>query len=193
MVTCSATAKSTGQRCRRAPLKGSSVCLVHGASAGQVRAAAARRVTEAKVLAVYEKFVPNGHGPVDVVAELERLVAKVVGFSDFATARIEALTSQQWAEFDPRTQAEIALFQQVLRDAGRLLTEVARLGLDARWVQARRDAAEAKVWADNKVADLVADVVERGLYRLELTERQWELARSVFPEEFMRLKGPADD
>lgn len=40
---CTATAKSTGERCGRAALPGAKVCRFHGAGAPQVRAAAGRR------------------------------------------------------------------------------------------------------------------------------------------------------
>ena len=95
-----------------------------------MRAAAARRVAEAEALATFERYSPNGSGPVYMLAALEALVARVTAFADFATARIETLTAQEWAAFGRRTAAEVDLFRQACRDAGRLLTDVARLGLD---------------------------------------------------------------
>jgi hypothetical protein len=109
---------------------------------------------------VYEKFSPNGHGPVDVIAELERLLGRMVAFSDFATARIEALTAEQWAAFSPRTAAEVDLFRAALRDAGRLLAETAKLGLIERAIAARHDAEEAHILAHRRVAERVADVID---------------------------------
>ena len=44
MVTCTATAKSTGARCRRSPVAGATVCQVHGGAAPQVKAAAKERL-----------------------------------------------------------------------------------------------------------------------------------------------------
>lgn len=41
--TCTATAKGTGKRCQRDPVKGASVCHMHGGAAPQVQQAAARR------------------------------------------------------------------------------------------------------------------------------------------------------
>jgi hypothetical protein len=43
-VRCHATAKSTGQTCRRYAIAGSWVCWVHGGAIGHVRAAADRRL-----------------------------------------------------------------------------------------------------------------------------------------------------
>lgn len=44
---CTATAKSTGERCKQAALPGAKVCRFHGAGAPQVRAAAGRRHAQA--------------------------------------------------------------------------------------------------------------------------------------------------
>ncbi len=54
---CTATAKATGERCKRAAAPGGTVCVKHGGGAPQVRAAAARRVerqaAEAELAAVF--------------------------------------------------------------------------------------------------------------------------------------------
>ena len=43
---CTATAKSTGERCQRYAIKGSNVCQVHGGSAPQVKKKAQERLDE---------------------------------------------------------------------------------------------------------------------------------------------------
>jgi hypothetical protein len=43
---CTATAKGTGERCRRAAIRGGTVCVKHGGSSPPVRAAANRRLEE---------------------------------------------------------------------------------------------------------------------------------------------------
>lgn len=43
---CTATAKSTGERCQRAAVKGSNVCHVHGGAAPQVQKKAQERLDE---------------------------------------------------------------------------------------------------------------------------------------------------
>lgn len=43
---CTATAKSTGERCKRAAIKGGNVCPVHGGAAEQVQKKAAERLDE---------------------------------------------------------------------------------------------------------------------------------------------------
>jgi hypothetical protein len=116
------------------------------------------RVAEADLVRVYEKFSANGHGSVDVLAGLAQVMARVTAFADFATARIEALTAEEWAAFSPRTAAEVDLFRQALRDAGRLLTDVARLGLAERALEAEARLSEAM---GARVAHAVAAIVTR--------------------------------
>ncbi len=138
------------------------MCPAHGGSAPQVREAAARRVAETDLVRVYEKFSADGHDPVDVLAGLEQVIRRVTAFADFATARIEALTAADWAAFSPRTAAEVDLFRQALRDAGRLLTDVARLGLAERAL----DQAVRQEWIDQQVGEKAAYAVARILTRL---------------------------
>jgi len=47
MSQCTAKSSRTGQRCRKAAIRGGTVCLTHGGSAPQVREAARRRLQEA--------------------------------------------------------------------------------------------------------------------------------------------------
>lgn len=49
-VTCTATAKSTGEKCRRAPIPGGTVCVKHGGGTRKARAAGRRRLAEAAAL-----------------------------------------------------------------------------------------------------------------------------------------------
>lgn len=59
-ISCTAKARSTGERCGNPPIPGGTVCRIHGGNVPVVRAAGARRVLEALV------------GP--ALAELRRLV-----------------------------------------------------------------------------------------------------------------------
>lgn len=53
---CTARASGTGSRCRKAPVKGATVCASHGGNAPQVRAAAARRLATAEAVALAQKL-----------------------------------------------------------------------------------------------------------------------------------------
>ncbi len=174
-----------GRRCRRSANHGTTVCGSHGASAPQVRDAAARRLAEAEAVAVYEKFSPNGASPVDVFAALEALVARVTSFADFAAARIETLTAEHWAAFSPRTAAEVDMFRQACRDACQLLTATARLGLDERLLAQRK--ADMYEEVSLHAAATVHGVIERSLAAMDLSEEQWRIAREEFPRQLRAL------
>lgn len=53
---CISTNRTTGQRCKQAAVKGTTVCRFHGGAAPQVRAAAARRVAEQEVGEMVERL-----------------------------------------------------------------------------------------------------------------------------------------
>jgi hypothetical protein len=126
--------RQPGHRCHQSARQGTNVCGSHGAAAGQVRAAAQRRVAEAGALALWQRYSANGDGPapVDVAVELSRLVAEVRRFADFTGARVEALSRGAWRPDDPRAAAEVALYTGALAEARKLLLGVGRLGLEAR-------------------------------------------------------------
>jgi hypothetical protein len=126
--------KPDGSRCRGSASYGAVVCACHGASAPQVRNAAARRVAEAQALTVYERYAGpvNGQsGTVDLLHELQRLVAEVVAFKDFAATLVRKLDANGWrALHDPHTAATVGMWERAADRAGRLLVDVSKLGLD---------------------------------------------------------------
>jgi hypothetical protein len=180
--TCTATAKGTGQRCRRAPLKGSDVCIMHGASAPQVRAAAAVRVAESAALAAYARHSPNGDSPVDVVAGLSALVAEVRRFADWAGQRIETLTATEWEPHDDRARAEFGLYERALDRAGRVLADVARLGIEARL---------ASVTEQN--ARLLVRITEGALTDLGMDPRSPAVRAAIYARTRMHAPPPAGE
>jgi hypothetical protein len=189
---CSGTANSTGEQCRLPPIRGGTVCHKHGGSAPQVRAAAGRRLAEAQALTTYERYSVNGNspGPVDVLAELSRLVAEVVRFRDFTAGRIEALTAEEWAAHDAAAAAEVGLFERATERASRLLIDIARLGLDARAVEAERERAVRDFWVRERIGEKTAAIVTFILIRLGHPDpRQDPAVRAICTEAF-RTIGP---
>ena len=126
---CHAHCADDGRPCPNWAMTGQQVCASHGGITRQAKAAAARRVTEAKAIEVYQAYSPNGAQPVNVVGELAQLVREVTDFKSFAAGRLAALTADQWQTHDPQTSAEIGMFERACDRAARLLTDVAKLGL----------------------------------------------------------------
>ena len=129
---CTATAKSTGSRCGQPAIPGATVCRFHGGRAPQVAAAAARRVQMAGAERALAALVPADAPPVaDVVAELARLAGQVVAARDAAAsmvAEVERLADPVSGALVP----EVVLWASLLDKSSRLLSDMARLGLDAR-------------------------------------------------------------
>jgi hypothetical protein len=118
---CSART-SAGHECANAPIDGGTVCRVHGGSAPAVKAAAARRVVEARVLSTVEslRLELGQRHPIDVLLDqIERLAALAVLW-------------EREADFDRSAKAAT--------DAGRL----AKLALDAGVDERRVRMAEAQ-------------------------------------------------
>lgn len=86
---CTAKSKRTGERCRRAPIVGGTVCAYHGGRAPQVKAAAAGRVAVAKLAKQMPRWEPRTDlSPREVLAlELGRSVAVCA----WLTEQIDAL------------------------------------------------------------------------------------------------------
>ena len=128
---CTAMAKSTGRRCRNAPSAGCTTCRMHGSGTELAKLAGARRAAEAEAARLLQGWTPpaNGH-PVDVVAELAKLAARLVSLSNYLTQHLAQLDAGQWAAPDEVTLAKLAMWHRAAADAGGLLTSIARLGID---------------------------------------------------------------
>ena len=184
----------SGRRCRRSANRGATVCNAHGGAASQVKLAAARREAEAGAVAAFGRYPgPNGDGgqaasAVNIVAELGRLIGKVTRFTDFAEARLAALTPDDWQRHDARTAAEVGMFLRAATECRKLLRDVARLGLEEwalRILTSRRDEAK------RQGTDL-ARVVSSILHDLDLSPAQRALVPEVVPRRFRELPAHAD-
>lgn len=132
---CTATAKSTGERCRRQALKGAAVCIKHGASAPQVKAAAKRRLAaEAAANSVVTYGLPVDVDPVTaLVAEVHRtaghvayLARKIADFeSDLDLVQVDEgpggaakVAPSVWVELHQRERAHLVRVCQAAIGAG---------------------------------------------------------------------------
>lgn len=90
---CTAKSTRTGQRCQRAPIKGSTVCPTHGGRAPNVKAAAKRRIAEQKLAAEVVRAATTGELPVLVpgttLLESVAMMAQVVTFQRHQLAALD--------------------------------------------------------------------------------------------------------
>ncbi len=101
MAQCRATAKGTGQQCRRAAIRGGGVCPVHGGRAPQVVAAAERRLAvehaQVQVTRLHLADVdPDPHAA--LADELRRCVAVVEAVMLLAAELPAAQFLKLWGE-----------------------------------------------------------------------------------------------
>lgn len=135
---CKATAKSTGERCTRAAIRGGAVCYVHGGGSSTVKAAAARRVhaqaleADARAVLAFEAVEPIQ----DPVLALADLAAEVQATVRALGQRVNALQDPRYisAMGTEQTRAELTLLGQYQDRLARMLTALGQFDLDERRV-----------------------------------------------------------
>lgn len=153
---CTATSNRTGERCRAPAIYGGGVCVKHGGSAPQVRAAADRRLAEveaAKVLAELDVH-PIGD-PLQALLDLAARVTAYVDRLDAIVATLEAVRADpsKWAT--EQVDARIQLLERFLDRQHRVLETIAKLNLEDRMVR-----------IDEKRMDMAGALVRGCLHRL---------------------------
>ncbi|WP_193613138.1 hypothetical protein [Nocardioides lijunqiniae] len=166
---CTATAKGTGQRCKRRPIPGGTVCVKHGGGAPAVRAAAERRQLEAAAGAVLAGMVWNpAAAPVtDNVLEMQRLAGSMRQAVDVLGGRLEdgdpceECGRGAGADLDSVTGTA---WLRVLRELRQLLADMQRLGIAERAVELEADRVRLIAVALGRVFDVLGlDVEQRGV------------------------------
>jgi nucleotide-binding universal stress UspA family protein len=190
---CTATAKSTGQRCGRAPVPGATVCKIHGGGSPRVRAAARRRLDLAAAQqAVVTLGLPRDITPTDALLEEVRWTA---GHVDWLRQRIQELekADMTWGVVrvkdggDDRGTTEQAgppVWYQLYERERTHLVKVCAAAIGAGIEERRVRLAEQQ-------GALVAEAIRRILSRLDLTAAQQLLVGEVVPAELRALAGGA--
>lgn len=82
--------KKNGERCKRAPIKGSTVCQAHGGRLSNVREAAKRRIERQKAQKLVEKFgLPRNVPPGQALLEAIQVAAGAVAFIQTKVAELD--------------------------------------------------------------------------------------------------------
>jgi hypothetical protein len=169
---CTATSTRTGERCRRAPIKGGLVCTTHGGSTRQAKAGAAKRLAlqaaEADAAAV---LAHEGQASVErPVEELAELASSVKATTAALGRRVNALAEVRFedAKGAEQTRAEMVLWGQWIDRLTRLLEALAKAGFE-----------ERRVRVEEEQATLVARVLAAALAEVGLADRSDEVLRVV--------------
>lgn len=142
---CTATAKSTGNRCTRPVTRGLTVCRFHGGRAPQVLAKARERETEKQITrALADLDAPPIADPFEA---LTRLAGQVVSWKDRLAARVNALTGggcehcgsggddlryEAKGAGTEQLRSEVALFERAMDRCAAVLGMIAKLDIDKR-------------------------------------------------------------
>lgn len=168
---CTATVKRTGERCRRWPIRGASVCDSHGAGTKAARRKAAERVALAKAEGMLAKYAIE-----PVTDPLGKLLEVAGRFDQLARAleqKVDELKNIRYStKAGEQLRAEIAAYSTVLDRLRQTLTDIGRLDVDARLAKIE----EAKLI-------LLAGAFEAAVERAGLDELQVLRLRSEFARE----------
>lgn len=188
---------SRGERCRRRPINGGTVCATHGGRAPQVVAAAARRLEAAAASELVARSLAEAFG--DSVPEVDPAEAMLSAVSwkysevVFLRQKVAGLKEKEmvWGKTRVKTggddygttkEARANIWWQMLRTAEEQLV---------RFAAAARSAGcdERRVRLAEQQGLMLASVVRRILDRLQLTEEQQGLVPVVVPEELRAIEG----
>lgn len=127
---CTARSKRSGDRCRRAPAPGAEVCVMHGAGAPQVRAAA--RVRTLKVQAEGMLRERNIEPLLDPVSFLADLAGEAREWLDICRENIAALRSWEYTDAKAAMDVRpyITTYERALDRAIKTAEGMSRFGLD---------------------------------------------------------------
>jgi hypothetical protein len=131
-VRCSARKARTGESCGNFAMVWQTVCRMHCGAAPQNRAAAKRRIAQAKAFDVLARADVKPLG--SPVEELLRVGAEVVGLKDILAgevARLKRVASRDKFGHE-QTRATLEAFERSLDRSHKVLADIARLGLEER-------------------------------------------------------------
>lgn len=190
---CTATAKTTGQRCQRPVVKGATVCRFHGGAARQVKAKATTRLQLANAEAEVARL--GARRDIHPAEALLELVHWTAGEVDYWRTRVQQLDDDDltWGLTQHREgvgpegpvniktqEAKPHIAYTMLERASDRLASYAAAALKAGVDERRVRLAESQ-------GALVGEVLRRILDRLALTPEQLQLVPVVVPEELRRL------
>ncbi|WP_210651324.1 hypothetical protein [Nocardioides sp. SYSU D00065] len=190
---CTATSRS-GNRCKRRPIPGGTVCAMHGGKAPQVVAAAEARLQARQALLAAEAFgLPREVDPhTALLEELHRTAGAVQWLGAIvADLEREAITwgrvkethgtqLEKGTDNGTTNAAAVNVWVRLWQEERDRLAKVAKTCVDVGIEERRVRLAES---AGQQLAAVIRSVLDR----LELSDGQRSLALRVVPDELRRL------
>lgn len=142
---CTATSKQSGERCKRRPVPGLTVCVMHGGKSPAAQDKAARVQAEQAADSSLRKLwvgLDEARPVKDPVAAMERLAGALEQLVDEAGAKVARLEHVAGGKDLTQLRAEVVLLERALGHLRALLVDMARLGLAERQVELQQEQAQ---------------------------------------------------
>lgn len=159
---CTAKSKQSGERCKRRPVPGLTVCVMHGGKSPAAQAKAQERQLERAAGELLAKIIwnPEAAPVTDNVGEMRRLAGAMKQAVDVLGARLNGETCEHCGRgADPLDGPTGRAWVNVLRELRQLLEGMERLGLAERQVELQQDQAQLVTSAFLGALSVVADLL----------------------------------
>jgi hypothetical protein len=141
---CTATSKQSGERCKRRPIPGGAVCVMHGGATPAVKAAAEERLAQAEAEKTVRKLwvgLENAAPVTDPVASLQRLAGALEEMANVLGNRVNEMNSIEAGADLAQVRGHAAALDKVTGHLRGLLADMVRLGIAQQRLQLERDQA----------------------------------------------------
>lgn len=193
---CTATSKQSGERCKRRPIPGGTVCAMHGGKTPAVAAKAQERLLARQALVAAEAFgLPREVDPHSALLEELHRCAGAVQWLGAIVADLRRdeigwgkVKETHGTQLEKGTDngvtkaAQVNVFVRLWQEERDRLAKVAKTCVDVGIEERRVRLAES-------AGQQLASVIRAVLDRLELSDGQRVLALQVVPDELRRLAG----
>lgn len=163
-----------GKPCQKPPIRGGTVCDMHGGRAPRVKAKAAERLAEKAITDALGKLdiVPI-HDPLTALAELAGEISAWKQLAADRVAALKDLAQRNQLSGSDEVRAEIQVYERALDRCVTVLATIARLNIDERLVRISEQQAAIVKEA------LMGALGDAGLPREQQREAAGHLARRL--------------
>ena len=142
---CTARSKRSGERCKRRPVRGLTVCVMHGGKSPAAQAKAEQVQLEAKAEAEVRQIwsgLDKATPVKDPVASLERLAGALEQALDVVGTKVNELGNLAGGTGLTQMRGEVVLLERLVGQLRQALDAMARLGIAERHVELEQERAQ---------------------------------------------------